>query len=73
METADYKSIRHAGSKGGCCCSVILIFLATKATKILKWSGLAEKMAIILPTGQWYAPSAVINDVWYCMVLYGIA
>ena len=21
-----------------------------------------EKMAIILPTGQWYAPSAVIND-----------
>ena len=23
------------------------------------------KMAIVLPTGQWYAPSAVINDVWY--------
>ena len=32
-----------------------------------------QKMAIILPTGQWYAPSAVINDAWYCMVLYGIA
>ena len=31
------------------------------------------KMAIILPTGQWYAPSAVINDAWYCMVLHGIA
>ena len=31
------------------------------------------KMAIILPTGQWYAPSAVINDPWYCMVLHGIA
>ena len=31
------------------------------------------KMAIILPTGQWYAPSAVINDAWYCMVLQGIA
>ena len=34
------------------------------------------KMAIILPTGQWYAPSAVINDagiVWYCMVLHCIA
>ena len=30
-------------------------------------------MAIILPTGQWYAPSAVINDAWYCMVLQGIA
>ena len=30
-------------------------------------------MAIILPTGQWYAPSAVINDEWYCMVLHGIA
>ena len=32
-----------------------------------------EKMAIILPTGQWYAPSAVINDAWYCIVLHGIA
>ena len=34
------------------------------------------KMAIILPTGQWYAPSAVINDAWYCivlMVLHGTA
>ena len=31
------------------------------------------KMAIILPTGQWYALSAVINDAWYCMVLNGIA
>ena len=31
------------------------------------------KMAIILPTGQWYAPSAVINAAWYCMVLHGIA
>ena len=26
------------------------------------------KMAIILPTGQWYAPSAVINDAWHCKV-----
>ena len=33
---------------------------------------LAEKMAIILPIGQWYAPSAVINYAWYCMVLHGI-
>ena len=32
-----------------------------------------EKMAIILPIGQWYAPSAVINDAWYCMVLHGIS
>ena len=32
-----------------------------------------KKMAIILPTGQWYAPSAVINDAWYCMVLHCIA
>ena len=31
------------------------------------------KMAIILPTGQWYAPSALINDEWYCMVLHCIA
>ena len=26
------------------------------------------KMAILVPTGQWYAPSAVMNDAWYCMV-----
>ena len=32
-----------------------------------------EKWPYILPTGQWYAPSAVINDAWYCMVLHGIA
>ena len=31
------------------------------------------KMAIILPRGQWYAPSAVLNVPWYCMVLQGIA
>ena len=31
------------------------------------------KMAIILPRGQWHAPSAVINDAWYCMVLHGMA
>ena len=41
------------------------------------------KNGLILPTGQWYAPSADINDAlycivlhgiaWYCMVLYGIA
>ena len=30
------------------------------------------KMAIILPTGQSYAPSAVIDDAWYCMVLHCI-
>ena len=23
--------------------------------------------------GQWYAPSAVINHAWYCMVLHDIA
>ena len=32
-----------------------------------------KKMAIILPTGQWYAPSAIINDAWYCMALHNIA
>ena len=35
------------------------------------------KMAIILPTGQWYALSAVINVLngiaRYCMVLHGFA
>ena len=37
-----------------------------------------RKNGHVLPTGQWYAPSAVINDVlhgiaWYCIVLPGIA
>ena len=32
-----------------------------------------SKNGLILPTGQWYAPSAVINDAWYCMVLHGVA
>ena len=27
----------------------------------------------ILPTGQWYALSPVINGAWYCMGLHGIA
>ena len=31
-------------------------------------NGTYIKMAIILPTGYWYAPSAVIKDAWYCMV-----
>ena len=35
--------------------------------------GLGCKNGLILPTGQWYAPSAVINDAWYCMVLKGNA
>ena len=29
-------------------------------------------MAIILPTGLRYAPSADINEAWYCLVLHGI-
>ena len=37
---------------------------------------LNAKNGHVVPTGQWYAPSAVINDAriaWYCMVLHGIA
>ena len=30
----------------------------------MKVTSMGEKMAIILPTGQWYAPSAVINDAY---------
>ena len=44
-------------------------------------TSLIKKMASILPTGQWYAPSAVIawycivlhSIAWYCMVMHGIA
>ena len=32
-----------------------------------------SKNGHILPTGKWYAPSAVINDAWYYMALHGIA
>ena len=35
--------------------------------------GCIAKNGHILPTGQWYAPSEVINDAWYCMVLHGNA
>ena len=38
--------------------SVIMIIMITVIMVII------IKMAIILPTGQWYAPSAVINDAW---------
>ena len=45
--------------------AIITIDNSTELVKI--------KMAVILPTGQWYAPSAVINDAWYCNVLHCIA
>ena len=32
-----------------------------------------NKNGLILPTWQWYAPSAVLNDAWYCMAMNGIA
>ena len=32
-----------------------------------------NKNSHILPTGQWYAPSAVIHYARYCMVLHGIS
>ena len=34
---------------------------------------LTIKNGHVLPTGQWYAPSAIINDAWYCRVLHSIA
>ena len=40
---------------------------------IFKENGHYNKNGHILPTGQWYAPSAVINNVWRRMVLHGIA
>ena len=39
---------------------------------VCKNVGRGGKNGLILPTGQWYAPSAVINDAGYCMVLHGI-
>ena len=48
------------------CNSIIIIYISSIVSifSIVK----TLKMAIILPTGQWYAPSAVINDVWNYMV-----
>ena len=38
------------------------------------WEGEQEwKNGLLLLTGQWYAPSAVINEACCCMVLHGIA
>ena len=53
--------------------SIQLLILRTVAfiIKMLVYVQL-KKNGLILPTGQWYAPSAVINDAWYCMVLHGI-
>ena len=50
---------------------LLMVFIVQLAKK--PWGRCNNKMAIILPTGQWYAPSAVINDTWYCIVLHGIA
>ena len=53
---------------------IILAYVRAKGeiNKFSKFPVVWLKMAIILPIGQWYAPPAVINDAWYCMVLYGI-
>ena len=50
---------------------VIFFLLSSKNYFIVDYND--EKNGHILPTGQWYAPSAVINDAWYCLVLHGIA
>ena len=51
----------------------LCVYLEFDFGPVLMVRNLYLKMAIILPTGQWYAPSAVINDAGYCMVLHGIA
>ena len=45
--------------------------LVYQAEKLVKKA--SKKNSHILPTGQWYAPSAIINDAWYSMVLHCIA
>ena len=42
-------------------------------TEIIICECLYCKNGLILPTGQWYAPSAVIKDAGYCVVLHCIA
>ena len=49
---------------------ILLIHINKVGNRINK-VGHETKMAIILPTGQWYAPSAGI--AWFCMVLHCIA
>ena len=48
----------------------VFIFRGIHPNKVEFHSCLVFKNGLILPTGQWYDPSTVINDAWYCMVLY---
>ena len=54
-------------------------FSASSKWKWKRWmisfisGSIVDKNGHILPTGQWYTPSAVINDKWYCIVLHSIA
>ena len=58
-----FSSIRPS-SVPNCVCGLQLSLISSTEEAI--------KNGLILPTGQWYAPSAVNNDAWYCMVLHGI-
>ena len=61
--------------------SILHVDILSQIESILKCNNLGVlavsesklKNGLILPTGQWYAPSAIINDVWYCMVLLAMA
>ena len=57
----------------GFCCLIIALCSTACDDGTEDQRGEIEKNGLILPTGQWYAPSAVINDAWYRMVLHGIA
>ena len=59
-----FSSIRPS-SVPNCVCGLQLSLISSTEEAI--------KNGLILPTGQWYAPSAVNNDAWYCTVLLGIA
>ena len=50
-------------------CTSTQVALSPPTSWISKW----KEIGLILPTGQWYAPSAVINYAWYCKVLHGLA
>ena len=58
-----FSSIRPS-SVPNCVCGLQLSLISSTEEAI--------KNGLTLPTGQWYAPSAVDNDAWYCMVLHGI-
>ena len=45
-----------------------IVHMSETDTQKIVWDEFTYKNGLKLPTGQWYAPSAVIKHAGYCMV-----